>query len=125
MICEFGAEGNIQAIENAFQHCAMNHGFRYQTHFNFETADRFGALLEAAGFKVEACYTYDRPTPLQGEEGIRDFVRQFYVKELAALPDAEQQQIAWEMDVLLKPVLWDGTQWIADYKRLRAVAGRP
>lgn len=125
LICEFGADGNIQTIENAFQHCAMNHAFQYQTHFHFETAERFGALLEVAGFKVESCYTYDRPTPLQGEEGIRDFVRQFYAKELAVLPDAEQQQIAWEMDALLKPVLWDGKQWIADYKRLRAVASRP
>lgn len=125
LICEFGAAGNIHAIENAFQSCAENYGINYQTHFNFETAENFRELLEAAGFTVETCYIYDRPTPLKGAEGIRDFVRQFYAVELSDMTMPQQQQICEEMEAMLKPVLWDGTQWIADYRRLQTVARRP
>lgn len=126
LICEFGAYGNIAAIENGFKYALQAIGVQYVSKFNFPTADDFAHLLTENGFVIEQIDAYARPTPLKnGEQGLNDWAAQFFQSDLASLSAAQQRQVLAAMSSGLKSELWHGTCWVADYQRLRAVATKP
>ncbi|MGA8598970.1 MAG: hypothetical protein WB676_30000 [Bryobacteraceae bacterium] len=65
-----------------------------------------------------------RPTPLEGENGIETWMRQFKWYYFEPLGREKGEKALAEVVETLRPVLWDGTQWTADYRRLRIVAVR-
>lgn len=126
LICEFGAKGNISSFQKAFETALGKRGYTFNMNFYLPSVEEYKELLEGAGFRVETIFDYERPTPLQGEEsGLRNWVTQFFAKDLNNLKDIEQEQIFTEMENTLKPNLWDGSRWIADYRRLRVIVTKP
>lgn len=65
LVCEFGAKGNIAAVEKGFAEACGEYGFDYAPKSNFPTTEHFGKLLEANGFIIDKLYDYDRPTVLK------------------------------------------------------------
>ena len=123
LVCEFGADGNIRMIEHAFMEASRRQGYDYKPKFNFPTPEQFGRLLEANGFVVEKVYAYDRPTPLKDhEQGLANWMRQFFASELESLPEDAGNSVIRDVEELTREKLWNGTEWTADYRRLRAVA---
>ena len=53
---------------------------------------------------------------------MRNWVRQFFASDLSPLPGAGRIRILEEMESALRDELWDGTQWVADYRRIRVIA---
>lgn len=85
--------------------------------------EEYRKLVEQAGLHPELVMDYDRPTPLKdGENGLRNWVRQFFASDLSPLPGAGRIRILEEMESALRDELWDGTQWVADYRRIRVIA---
>lgn len=125
LVCEFGAKGNIATIENAFLKVCNRLGYHYVPKFNFPTADTFGAMLQTHGFTIEKIYEYDRPTILKdSEQGLSNWIKQFFASELAEMPENIQTQVIKEMEERTRDALWNGESWVADYRRLRAIAHR-
>lgn len=123
LICEFGAVGNIATIENAFAQCSEKLGFEYRPKFNFPTVKTFERHLKDNGFQIDRIYDYDRPTVLKdGEQGLSNWMKQFFASELALMPEAVQNEIFYSVEKLTKDALWNGREWVADYRRLRAIA---
>ncbi len=122
LICEFGAHGNIAMIEAAFANAMAQHGASYQSGFHFPTEAQFAADLTGTGFVIDQILAFDRPTQLRdGRQGLANFIRQFYASALSPLPTHVQEAVLRETEQLAQQ-LWDGTSWVADYRRLRAVA---
>ena len=123
LVCEFGAHGNISTIENAFARAAGEAGYPYQPKFNFQSAEAFGSILREEGFVIDKLYDFDRPTALKdGEGGLENWMRQFFASELAAMPQNMQMAVIKKVEEIVKDTLWNGREWTADYRRLRAVA---
>lgn len=123
LVCEFGADGNIKAIENAFAKVCNELGYKFKPKFNFPTTEEFSTLLENNGFTIEKIYDYDRPTPLKDkEQGLTNWLKQFYASELEVIPENIQVVIFRNVEESLRSILWDGSEWVADYRRLRAIA---
>ena len=123
LVCEFGACGNIATIEDAFAKACKEFGFVYKPKFNFPTTECFGKLLSENGFVIDRVYDYDRPTPLKdGEQGLVNWMKQFFASELAAMSEDMQVAVMSMAEELAKGTLWNGNQWVADYRRLRAIA---
>lgn len=123
LICELGAVGNIAAIENAFSQCSERLGYEYRPKFNFPTVETFERHLKDNGFQIDSIYDYDRPTVLKdGEQGLSNWMKQFFASELALMPEAVQNEIIDSVEKLTKGALWNGREWVADYRRLRAIA---
>ena len=123
LICEFGANGNIATIENAFAEVCKDLGYDYQPKFNFPTVESFGKLLENNGFIIDTIYDYDRPTALKdGKQGLVNWIKQFFASDLSAIPEETQALIFERVAALTNHLLWNGKEWIADYRRLRAIA---
>lgn len=123
LICEFGAHRNVLRIREAFQGALREREFPVKTHFYFPTAEEYRNLLEQAGLHPEVVMDFDRPTPLKdGQDGLRNWARQFFWADLKGLPEIRRIRIFEKMEAALRDTLWDGSQWVADYRRLRIIA---
>ncbi|WP_300802399.1 methyltransferase domain-containing protein, partial [uncultured Akkermansia sp.] len=125
LVCEFGARFNILRIREAFRTALERRGLPYTTRFYFPSAEEYGSVLEQAGFRLETMKEFDRPTPLKdGPDGLRNWANQFFREDLKNLHEEQRIQIFKEMENSLKDELWDGSQWVADYRRIRVTAAR-
>lgn len=123
LVCEFGANGNIATIEHAFMNVCRDLGYEYIPKFNFPTSEHFAELLKMNNFVIEKIYDYDRPTPLKdGERGLANWMRQFFASDLETMTEMMQDEIIRRVENLTKESLWNGREWVADYRRLRAIA---
>ena len=107
-------------FSNAVFHWISDHKLLTQ---NFPTSEYFSNVLKNNGFIVKKVFSFDRPTPLSdGKNGLSNWMRQFYASELAELPKNTQNKIIANVENITKNELWNGIQWVADYRRLRAIA---
>ena len=80
-------------------------------------------MAESNGFVIDRIYDYDRPTVLKdGEQGLANWMKQFYASELAGMPEKIQAMVCEKVEELTRGTLWNGEEWVADYRRLRVVA---
>lgn len=123
LICEFGAHGNVSAIREAFVSQVRHLDCTYTNPFFLPSGKDYRTLLEEAGFRIQIIKEFDRPTPLNdGELGIRNWIKQFFSNELLSFPEEVREKLLADVEHALRPQLWNGTQWVADYRRLQAVA---
>jgi len=123
LICEFGANGNIATIENAFISACQDFEYKYTPKFNFPTVDTFFDLLKKNNFMIDEIYDYSRPTPLKDHErGLANWMKQFFASDFELMSKKMQDEIIKEVEDLTKEHLYNGDEWIADYRRLRAIA---
>src|SRR5262249_33795033 len=88
----------------------------------FPSVGEYAMLLESAGLEVTYAALFDRPTLLEGEEGLRSWVRMFARTILDALGPAKQEEFLRAVEEAARPVLYRDGSWVADYRRLRVVA---
>lgn len=123
LVCEFGASGNIAAIDGAFRQACRRLGYDPAPRFHFPTPEAFGQSLRQNGFCAVSVCAYDRPTPLKdGASGLSSWMRQFFAAELAAMPADAQAAVLRAAEDAARDRLWNGETWVADYRRLRAIA---
>lgn len=123
LVCEFGAKGNIATIENAFARACASLEYGYEPKFNFPVAEDFGKLLEDNGFTIDTICDYDRPTALKdGKQGLANWMKQFFASELEEMPEHIQHIIFEKVEQSAGGTLWNGEEWVADYRRLRVIA---
>lgn len=124
LVLEMGGRGNIrqihEAVESAFRKsssAALPAPRNY-----FPSLSEYTSILEAHGLEVRNALLFDRPTPLEGERGMEQWIRQFcsfYLDELAVPSREDAVNNAVEQ---LRPRLYNNGQWFADYRRLRVSA---
>lgn len=123
LVCEFGASGNVETIDAAFERACAEAGFDYASKFNFPTVERFAGQLAANGFSADRVCAFDRPTTLKGGAGgLAAWMRQFYASELETMPERAREAAIERVEDLSREALWNGREWVADYRRLRAIA---
>ena len=126
LLCEFGAERNTGHIFNAFQEEFSNLGQVFENPFYYPSTQEYSSLLLAHGFDIEFVRDFDRPTPLNdGADGLRNWLAQFYTASLSKLSVDNRDILLSRVEKRLKPLLWDGEKWIADYRRIQAKARKP
>ena len=86
----------------------------------FPTTEEYGGRLKAEGFQITYIALIPRPTPLPGDIG--DWLETFAEAFISVVPDTERDLFITEIRDALRPDLWDGEKWIADYVRLRFAA---
>jgi trans-aconitate methyltransferase len=125
LVAEFGGKNNIKSITDAVAAAAENLGITARLNQNFwffPSISAYTSLLEKNGFEVEQAWLFDRPTPLNGESGMYDWISQFAQHAFKNIIEEEAEDIKNLAVEILRPTNYiDGT-WMADYKRLRVKA---
>lgn len=123
LVAEFGGKGNIAHIETALQVLTKYYeGPRPTPKTYFPSIPQYTRILEDAGFEVRMAHLFDRPTPLDGEQGMENWLRQFSWYNFEPLPPGKRDLALADVVELLRRSQCREGQWFADYARLRIVA---
>lgn len=124
LVAELGGKGNIRHIEEALRTVLPQHKKNEPvfSHLYFPSVSEYSAVLETTSFEVRMAELFDRATPLEGEQGLANWFRQFPWYNFEPLPaEARERALAEVVDVL-RPALYQDGRWFVDYRRLRIVA---
>ena len=124
-VAEFGGLSNCAALEAAFGQALKGvTGRDYISPWYFPRLSDYAVLLEDSGLGVRAAWYFDLPTPLKGEDGLRQWIHQFLPHHLDGLAPAATEAFLATTEAELRPAIWREGAWWADYRRLRVVAVR-
>jgi trans-aconitate 2-methyltransferase len=120
-IAEFGGKGNIRSILAALD-VVFGSAAEARCPWWFPGVGEYASLLEQHGLEVRQASLFDRPTPIEGEHGMEDWIEMFcgsYLRDLDANGAKEKVR---ELAVHLRPTLYREGVWTLDYRRVRVVA---
>jgi trans-aconitate methyltransferase len=124
LVAEFGGKGNVHHVTEALLAAlrAEAPDTAPSLPWYFPSVGEYAALLERHGLEVTFAALFDRPTPLDGEDGLRAWFRMFADGVLAALPAERRAPVLARAEAACRPNLYRDGTWVADYRRLRVVA---
>jgi hypothetical protein len=124
MVAELGGKGNIRQIEAATEAVLLRYlgdGLPPRCTF-FPSIGEYAGLLESCGLEVRSAVLFDRLTPLEGDDGMEQWLRQFASPDFETLPREQGSQAIRDVVEELRPSLFKEGRWHADYRRLRMSA---
>lgn len=124
LVLEMGGRGNIRQIHQALESAFRRHSTKPlpAPRNYFPSVSEYSTILETHGFEVRSAILFDRPTPLEGERGMEQWIRQFCNFYLDELPSSLLQVVIDEVVEQLRSRLYNNGQWFADYRRLQVSA---
>jgi ubiquinone/menaquinone biosynthesis C-methylase UbiE len=127
-VAELGGANNIQSIIDAIKEASDRLSIQYDATlfpWVFPTKEEMTEHLINVGFNVITIEHYERPTPLVGEDGIRNWLEMFSNNMFKNLTNDKKEAIYSECERILRPQLYKENVWIADYWRIRFIAKKP
>jgi trans-aconitate methyltransferase len=88
----------------------------------FPTIGEYAALLEANGFEVRLAMLFDRPTIVEGERGLEDWLVMFGDGLFAGMSKSQKQEVRGAVADRMRPTHYRNGEWTVDYRRLRIQA---
>lgn len=124
-VAELGGDYNVQSIVDAIQEASNRLNIPYEAElfpWVFPTEETMKSYLTKAGFEVITMEHYERPTPLIGEDGLRNWLEMFGNNLFKHLTLEEKEAMYTECEHILRPILYKEGTWTLDYWRLRFIA---
>jgi trans-aconitate methyltransferase len=106
LVVEFGGHGNIARILAALG--------EHRHPWFFPSIAEYTSILESAGLEPIQAILFDRPTPVDGEGGLEDWLQMY----LPSLDQGVRKSVVQQ----LKPEMYSNGVWTLDYRRLRISA---
>ena len=124
-VAEFGGRGNVRRIVAALQAAARAVGCPPPGNpWYFPGVAEYAGVLERGGLEVTFAALFDRPTPLEGEQGMRHWVEMFSADVLRQVPEGKRATFLDRVETEVRSALYRDGTWYADYRRLRVTACR-
>lgn len=111
-VLEMGGRGNVQRLLDTVLEVAGT----VEIPWFFPSLGEYATVLESAGLEVRMAELFDRPTDVEGENGLEDWLIVF---GNAMNLSAEQRG---EIARRLRARMYRAGQWTLDYRRLRMIA---
>lgn len=121
-VAEFGGKGNVKQIIEAINQTLAEPEYNP---WYFPSIGEYSTLLEQAEFEVNYAALLTRPTKLEGEEGLINWLEMFAGSRFATLPTSTKIAMMQQIESKLRPTLYRNGYWWADYQRLQIVAMKP
>lgn len=124
-VAEFGGKGNVKAIIEAISSTIEATNYSIQLDSNpwyYPSIGEYATLLEKQGFSVTYATLFERPTPLDGEDGMVNWIQMFASNFFSEIPSSQQPEIIRDIEHRLQSKLYRDGAWFADYKRIRVAA---
>lgn len=120
-VAEFGGKGNVQAITNEITHQLENYEQTPQFPWYYPSIGEYSSLMEQTGFRVTFAQHFDRPTPLEGDNGLKNWIEMFAIGMFEGISENIKEHTLSQVEKNLKPLLFNDGVWMADYKRIRVI----
>lgn len=122
-VFEMGGKGNIANVISAIQSAAQDFNLTQLPIYNyFPSIAEYSTILEQNGFQVKFAILFERPTLLDGNDGLRNWVKMFRNIVLERLPSSQHEDFLAHVEHFGQDKLLINGQWVADYVRLRMIA---
>lgn len=121
---EFGGKGNVQTITDEIVKQYEEMGLRFkkeQFPWFFPSIGEYSTLMEEVGFRVTYAQHIDRPTPLEGDDGLKNWIEMFGHDLFEDMDKDRKDYLIENVEKNVKPLLYKNGNWIADYKRIRVM----
>jgi trans-aconitate 2-methyltransferase len=125
-VAEFGGHENCLQLLDALRQALGEFGIAADVvpDFYYPSIPEYTTLLDCAGLETTSAWLFDRPTPLEGPEGLRNWVLMFVGKAPAAVAASRREAFFARLEELARRSLYKDGGWFADYRRLRVIAVR-
>jgi trans-aconitate methyltransferase len=120
-IAEMGGKGNIASVQAALR-AVLGPTADEHSPWYYPSIGEYSSVLERRSLEVRSASLFDRPTPLEGEDGLANWLRMFMQAYLGRYSEARAEEIVHQLVDHLRPVLYRDGVWTADYRRLRVLA---
>jgi trans-aconitate methyltransferase len=126
LVAEFGGAGCVGTVcaAVASELVARGDDPARWLRWYFPTIAAYATVLEAAELEPRTMTLFERPTRLSGADGLRDWL-QIFLAPLTIHLGAGWPAFVAAVEACCRPRLFDGTDWILDYVRLRLRALKP
>lgn len=122
-VAEFGGRGNVGQIVQALEQLAPQFGVPGFKHpWYYPSVAEYASLVEGHGLEVRFATLFDRPTPLDGKAGLRNWIEMFAGGLLEQVAADRRDEFLSSVEQALRATLYRDGVWTADYRRLRIVA---
>lgn len=125
-VAEFGGKGNVESLVSSCSDALLSmKGVEFACPWYFPSISEYTNALEREGFEVVSAELFDRPTVLEsGYDGLKNWFRTFATEFLSDTisSDDEFSELMRRVEDDLKPKMYDGENWTADYRRIRVAA---
>ncbi|HXG64372.1 MAG TPA: methyltransferase domain-containing protein [Blastocatellia bacterium] len=121
-VAELGGRGNVANIIKAAQEVLQGLRIEAKHGWYFPSVAEYATLLERHGLAVSLAILFDRPTRLEGEDGMKNWLTMFGAAMFRNVPDDRKPQVFARIEDRLRETQYIDGVWVADYRRLRIVA---
>lgn len=123
LVLEMGGKGNVakivQAVKDTIREIAS---VEVKDVWFYPSIGEYSSLLEKHDFEVKYAVHFERPTKLDGENGLRNWLTMFGNEFFLQAPQVDKDEIIKRAEMKLCDELFNDEAWCADYKRLRLSA---
>jgi trans-aconitate methyltransferase len=119
-VLEMGGHGNTGKLLDAVREVAGP----VESPWYFPTVGEYAALLESNGFEIRLAMLFDRPTIVEGEHGLEDWLVMFGDGLFRGMSESRKQEVRRAVSDRMRPGNYHDGHWILDYRRLRIHAGK-
>jgi trans-aconitate methyltransferase len=120
-VAEFGGAGNVELILNERRRQLERLEIEFQSPWYYPSIGQYASLMEEVGFRVTLAVHYDRPTLLNGEEGLRNWIDMFAASIFESVPYEMKDDVISRIENNLQETMYKDGNWFADYKRIRVI----
>jgi len=117
-VAELGGHGNIQSVVNVIRDVLGP----VELPWFFPSIGEYASLLEPHALEVRRAELFDRPTRVEGEDGMEHWLAVFCESIVAGMPDQRRKETRSAVAQTLRPQCYRDGGWTLDYRRLRVVA---
>jgi trans-aconitate methyltransferase len=122
-VAEFGGKGNTASIMAALSDILGSEAGE-RCPWNYPSIAEFAAVLEKNGLEVRQASLFDRPTRIEGEGAMENWLRMFCGSFFHGLEDSQTEAKLRMLVAHLRPAQYHDGGWTIDYRRLRVLATR-
>jgi ubiquinone/menaquinone biosynthesis C-methylase UbiE len=125
-VAEFGGKGCVNKIITTLTDILNSEKIYYpkiQDNLYYPSIGEYSEILEKNGFELNYALLFDRPTELKdGFQGLKNFIEMFLNWLFINVSESDKMGIIEKASNKLKPLIFNGKSWIADYRRIRILA---
>jgi trans-aconitate methyltransferase len=120
-VAELGGKGNIASVQAALR-AVFGPSADERSPWYYPSIGEYASVLEQHGLEVRQASLFDRPTDLEGPDGMEDWLRTFCQSYLGELSPDRANEAIRDLAAHLRPTQFRDGVWTLDYRRLRIVA---